>query len=196
MKRTSSLAQWFGHLTLVAGMATSVGVTDVEGQGSTYTWTDERGVVHFSNSQVPQQHMASVEVRANVVPPTPGRRVRGPSTIPLISRDQKRFVKARLEGRSRMREVIMLVDTGAQMTMIDEATASELGVEYVEQVGIIGVTGTSNGWIGRLRRVELGDKEIQDWRVMVGPVPGMLLLGMDVLEKLELTVAAENLEAR
>lgn len=166
------------------------------GQGSTYTWTDERGVVHFSNSQVPARHMAKVEVRADVVRPTPAARVRYSSTVPLISRDQKRFVKARLEGASNTRDVVMLVDTGAQMTMIDEATAKELGAEFIEEAGIIGVTGTTSGWIGLLRRVQIGDHEVRDWRVMVGPVSGMLLLGMDVLERLQLTVASEYLEVR
>lgn len=160
-----------------------------------YTWVDERGTVHFSNSQVPRRHMASAEVRTNVVVPTPRARVHNAS-IPLISRDQKRFVKAELEGRSSRREFIMLVDTGAQMTMIDEPTARELGVEFIDEASIIGATGMTSGWIGQVRRVQLGDKEVRDWRVMVGPVPGLLLLGMDVLERLDLTIAKDYLEAR
>lgn len=175
---------------LVAGPATSLSA------GSMYTWVDERGTVHFSNSQVPRRHIAAAEIRANVVGPTPRARVHHASSIPLISRDQKRFVKAQLEGKSSSREVVMLVDTGAQMTLIDEATAGELGAEFIEEAGIVGVTGVTSGWIGQLRRVQLGDKEVRDWRVMVGPAPGVLLLGMDVLERLELTVARDYLEAR
>jgi predicted aspartyl protease len=167
----------------------------VDGQG-TYTWTDERGVVHFSNSQVPRQHMARAELRANVVVPTPRWQPRTSTIIPLISRDQKRFVNARLEGTSGTREVMMLVDTGAQISMLDESTAQELGVAFVEEAGIAGVTGVAPGWIGELRRVQLGDKEVRDWRIMVGPLPGVVLLGMDVLERLELTVASDHLEAR
>jgi predicted aspartyl protease len=174
---------------LVAGPATSLSA------GSMYTWVDERGTVHFSNSQVPRRHIAAAEQRANIVGPTPRARVHNAS-IPLISRDQKRFVKAHLEGRSGRRELVMLVDTGAQITMIDEATARELGAEFIEEAGIVGATGMTSGWIGQLRRVELGDKEVRDWRVMVGPVPGLLLLGMDVLERLELNVAKDYLEAR
>lgn len=174
---------------LVAGPAAPLAA------GSMYTWVDERGTVHFSNSQVPRRHMASAEVRTNVVVPTPRARVHNAS-IPLISRDQKRFVKAELEGRSSRREFIMLVDTGAQMTMIDEPTARELGVEFIDEASIIGATGMTSGWIGQVRRVQLGDKEVRDWRVMVGPVPGLLLLGMDVLERLDLTIAKDYLEAR
>lgn len=184
------------RFALAVGLLAAGHVVPAHGQGSLYTWTDERGVVHFSNSQVPARHIAHAEQRANVVGPTPRKYARAASTIPLISRDQKRFVRARLEGTSSTREVVMLVDTGAQMTLIDESTASELGAEFVEEAGIIGVTGTTSGWIGLLRRVQLGDKEVRDWRVMVGPSAGVLLLGMDVLERLELTVAADYLEAR
>ena len=186
---------WLLHFALAAGLL-GAHVEPGFGQSGVYTWTDERGVVHFSNSQVPPQHMARAELRANVVRPTPGQHSRLPATIPLIRRDQKRFVKAHLEGLSSTREVMMLVDTGAQMTLIDEATAAELGAEYVGDASIVGVAGTSNGWIGQLRRIRLGDKDIRDWHVMVGPTPGMLLLGMDVLERLELTVASDYLEAR
>ena len=175
---------------LVAGSAAPLAA------GSMYTWVDERGTVHFSNSQVPRRHIAAAEVRASIVGPTPRARIQNASTIPLISRDQKRFVRAQLEGKSSSREVVMLVDTGAQMTMIDETTAGELGAEFVEEAGILGVGGVTAGWIGQLRRVRLGDKEVRDWHVMVGPVPGVMLLGMDVLERLELTVARDHLEAR
>jgi hypothetical protein len=160
------------------------------GQGGVYTWTDEKGVVHFSNSQVPPQHMAGAELRANVAPPTPRYRAHV-ANIPLINRDQKRFVRARLEGNSSSREVLMLVDTGAQMSMIDESTAEELGAEFLEEAGIVGVTGMTGGWIGQLRRVQVGER-----RVMVGPLPGVLLLGMDVLERLQLTVSSDYLEAK
>lgn len=174
----------------------SLQATPAYGQGGVYTWTDERGVVHFSNSQVPARHMASAELRANVSVPTPDHARSSKSTIPLIRRDQKRFVRARLEGSATSREVVMLVDTGAQMTLIDESTAAELGAEFLEEAGIVGVSGMTTGWIGQLRRVQLGDKEVRDWRVMVGPQPGLLLLGMDVLERLELNVASDYLEAR
>jgi predicted aspartyl protease len=89
----------------------------------------------------------------------------------------------------------MIVDTGAQITMIDEDTAAELGVEFVEEMGIIGVTGIAPGWVGRMRRVQIGDHEVRDWSVMVGPMPGLLLLGMDVLERLHLTVGKDTLDA-
>jgi predicted aspartyl protease len=183
-------------LLMATGCVLSLSTTHVHAQGGVYTWTDENGVVHFSNSQVPPKHMASAELRANVPAPTPGQRRPVAATIPLINRDQKRFVRARLEGASASREVLMLVDTGAQMTMIDEPTAGELGAEFIEEAGIVGVSGMTAGWIGQLRRVQVGENEVRDWRVMVGPLPGVLLLGMDVLEHMRLSVSSDYLEAR
>jgi predicted aspartyl protease len=195
MSRATSIRGALIRLFCAVGLL-GMHAVSVAGQSGTYTWTDERGVVHFSNSLVPRKHMAGAELRADVVVPTPGWRPRTSATIPLISRDQKRFVKARLEGASATREVMMLVDTGAQITMVDQSTAEELGVQFVEEAGIAGVTGVAPGWIGELRRVQLGDKEVRDWRIMVGPMPGVLLLGMDVLEHLKLSVASDHLEAQ
>jgi predicted aspartyl protease len=161
-----------------------------------YKWTDEQGVIHFSNSSLPRRYAGDAEVRTPLpahVAPT--RRSTG-AVIPLVSEDRKKFVRARLEGTRSTQEVMMLVDTGAQMTLINEELAEDLGAEFVEEAGIVGVTGVAPGWMGKLRRLELGDRELRDWTVMVGPVPGLVLLGLDVLERLRLSVAADHLEVR
>ena len=49
-------SRWLGLATLMLGVCVPTGVS---AEGGVYTWTDERGVVHFSNSQVPERHMAS-----------------------------------------------------------------------------------------------------------------------------------------
>jgi predicted aspartyl protease len=87
----------------------------------------------------------------------------------------------------------MLVDTGAQMTLIDEDLADELNVEHLEDVAIMGVTGSMPGWMGKLHSLELGNEEVRSPVVMVGPRRGMLLLGMDVLGRLKLAVGEEAL---
>jgi predicted aspartyl protease len=87
----------------------------------------------------------------------------------------------------------MLVDTGAQITVIDEALANELEVEHVQDAMIAGVTGTARSWIGRLPTLRLGEERVSDLQVMIGPMAGRLLLGMDVLEQLELSVGPRSL---
>jgi predicted aspartyl protease len=105
----------------------------------------------------------------------------------------QKFVHATLEGERTSREALMLVDTGAQITVIDEDTAQGLDVEHVQDALLAGITGVSRGWIGRLPILKIGEEEVSDLRVMVGPMPGRLLLGMDVLEQLNLSVGLRSL---
>jgi predicted aspartyl protease len=91
---------------------------------------------------------------------------------------------------------MMLVDTGAQMSMIDEDLAGDLGLEFISEAGIIGVTGTALGWVGRIQRLKLDGKEVSDWPILVGPSQGLALLGTDLLDHLELSVGSKSLEGK
>jgi predicted aspartyl protease len=166
-------------------------------QGAIYSWTDEKGVVHFSNSMVPPQHM---EQAAKIEMPPPSSRSSrsgAADSIPLeiLNADSsQKFVRATLTGEQDTREVLMLVDTGAQMTLIDQALAEELALEHIDSALLTGVTGSTVGWIGRLSTLRIGAQEVRDLHVMVAPIPGRLLLGMDVLEWLELSVGPRSLQ--
>lgn len=157
-------------------------------QEAIYSWTDEKGVVHFSNPMVPPQHLKEAETAvASTRPAVRGGEVRDAVSIPLVilnNDPSQKFVQATLEGERTSRETLMLVDTGAQITVIDEDMAQGLDVEHVQDALLAGVAGTSRGWIGRLATLKIGEEEINDLYVMVGPMPGRLLLGMDVLEHL------------
>jgi hypothetical protein len=164
-------------------------------QSRIYTWTDEYGVTHFSDSVV------SPEVMDKAKSLTPSAKSSAQSSksedIPLMifpDRPAQRFVRAELEGGQAVRDVLMLVDTGAQITFIDEGLAKDIDLEHVQDTIFQGVTGTSQGWIGRLSSLRLGSEEIRDLQIMVGPRPGMLLLGMDVLERLKLSVGPRSLQ--
>lgn len=166
-------------------------------QETIYSWTDEKGVVHFSNSMVPPQHLKEAETAvASTRPAVRSGDARDAVSIPLVilnNDPSQKFVQATLEGGRTSRDTLMLVDTGAQITVIDEDTAQDLDVEHVQDALLAGVTGTSRGWIGRLTTLKIGEEEIQDLHVMVGPMPGRLLLGMDVLEHLRLSVGLRSL---
>lgn len=170
-------------------------VLPTQGQSEVYQWTDDHGIVHFSDSNVPSRFAASAAVLRGRRAPTPGKTAGSPETVPMIVLDGKKYVRVFLEGR-RSREVMMLVDTGAQISLVDEAVAGDLRLEFVSEAEILGVTGTAHGWIGRLRRLRLDDLELTSLRIMVGPQRGLNLLGMDVLDRLELTVGADALEVR
>lgn len=165
-------------------------------QTTIYQWTDEKGVTHFSDSMVPPQQID--RAAAVVLPSRSGARTSGTAdSIPLVilnNDPSQKFVRATLEGERTVREVLMLVDTGAQITLIDESLAEELSLEHVQDALLAGVTGVARGWIGRLPTLQVGAEEVRDLHVMVGPLPGRLLLGMDVLGRLDLSVGPRTLE--
>jgi len=166
-------------------------------QGSLFKWTDSNGVIHFSDSNVPREYAGEAEEkthrRTRVVT---GQPETARTSIPLEARDGRKYVSATLEGPLHSRTIMMLVDTGAQMSMIDEELARELGLEFVSEAGIIGVTGTAQGWVGRVERLTLEGKELARWPILVGPSEGLALLGTDVLDHLELSVGVESLDGK
>lgn len=146
---------------------------------------------------VPTKHLNHAETivippRA-VLPPTKSAQTEIPLVI-LNNDPSQKFVNAVLEGDYRTSEVLMLVDTGAQITLIDEALAEELSLEHIEDAVVIGVTGAAQGWIGRLPALRLGSEEVKNLHVMIGPVAGRVLLGMDVLERLQLSVGPQSMQ--
>jgi len=167
-------------------------------QSTVYSWTDEKGVVHFSNSMVPPQHMEdATKIEMPSRPTSPASGTDTADNIPLVILNDdpsQKFVRAELTGAQDTKEVLMLVDTGAQITLIDQALAEELALEHLDNALLTGVTGSTSGWIGRLPALHLGQAEVRDLKVMVGPMRGRLLLGMDVLERLELSVGPRSLQ--
>lgn len=162
-------------------------------QTKIYSWTDDKGVVHFSDSAVPPEHVSDakvMEVRVNRSAPEPR------TSIPLEMRNNdpsRKFVRVLLEGERTTREIQMIVDTGASQTLIDRALAEELGLERIGTAQLIGATGTATGWFGRLHSLKVGAEEIADLDVIVGPSPGVHLLGMDVIQRLGFSIAPDRL---
>lgn len=167
-------------------------------QSTVYSWTDEKGVVHFSNSMIPPQHLEdATKIEMPSRPTSQASRTDTADNIPLVILNDdpsQKFVRAELTGEQDTKEVLMLVDTGAQITLIDQALAEELDLEHLDNALLTGVTGSTIGWIGRLPILRLGQAEVRDLNVMVGPMHGRLLLGMDVLERLELSVGPRSLQ--
>jgi predicted aspartyl protease len=153
--------------------------------------------MHYSNSMAPPQHLkeAATAVVSSRAPVREGA-LRDAAQIPLVILNNdasQKFVRAVLDGEYTSREALMLVDTGAQITVIDEETAQELNIDHIQDALLAGVTGLSRGWIGRLPALHIGEDVVSDLRVMVGPMSGRLLLGMDVLEQLGLSVGLRSL---
>ena len=184
MHRTHSL-----RLLLVIGF---LGFSLSRVQAEIYRWTDENGVTHYSNVTIPDMQAQSAETFQFEPRPVPQRR-----SIPLKTLDNdptRKFVDVVLESGRTKRNVSMLVDTGAQITVIDQALAKDLGIQPEQYTLMTGVNSTAVGWVGRVSKLTLGSEELSNHLVAVSPTPGIFLLGMDVLDKLSLAVAPTALE--
>jgi len=181
----------------VIGVLLSVSVAWA--QGKIYSWTDKNGVVHFSDSVTSPQDFSKATA-VSVATRQMGKSGKsGSDEIPLVTfndRPSQKFVRAQLAGDHGSRDVLMLVDTGAQLSLVDQQTAQELQLERVEEATLRGVNGVTQSWIGRLPTLRLGDEEVRDVRVLVGAQPGLVLLGMDVLDRLKLSVGPQSLHRR
>jgi predicted aspartyl protease len=178
---------------VIAAAIVLLACTAALAQKTVYKWTDEKGVVHFSDAQVPEQ--GRKEKLELVKPPAMTAGVAEPSNGAMLSNSgSRRYVQVTLEGPSVTRDVSMLVDTGAEMTTITEDLANQLGVEFVQATSIVGVTGVGHGWIGRLSRLRIEDREVTNWNVMVSSSVPVNLLGSDVLDALNLSIHRDRLE--
>lgn len=165
-------------------------------QDAIYRWIDEKGVAHFSNSMAPPQHLKETTAAVASSPALGRDTDRRGTEVPLVilnNDPSQKFVRAVLEGERTSRAALMLVDTGAQITVLDQETAQELDIEHVQDALLAGVTGVARGWIGRLPTLRVGEDVVNNLHVMVSPRTSRLLLGMDVLEQLGLSVGLRHL---
>lgn len=154
-------------------------------QEQIYTWTDDQGVVHFSNSGAPRGTTATPLFSPNQFRP-----------VPLevdASNPSRKFVRVELQGTNQKSEVRMIVDTGAERTVITPAVASTIGVNYKRDQLLRGVTGAAVGSLVELPWLRIGSMELRSVDVVVGPSDAPNLLGMDVLDTLNLSVGPDRL---
>lgn len=172
--------------SLVGLILLVVAVPSLAAQDEIYTWTDEHGVVNFTNSGPPQGAKA-----------TPLSTSGGDfHPVPLeVANDNpsRKLVPVELQGTDQQAEVRMVVDTGAEKTMIDSSLATGIGVRFMRGQLLRGVTGIAVGALVELPRLRIGSAELRDVDVIVGPAGAPNLLGMDVLNRLNLSVGQNSL---
>lgn len=113
-----------------------------------------------------------------------GQTVVGDTVRIQMSEDGHFWARVTLNGVEKR----MLVDSGATITALSEATAAEIGIEP-NAVGFPVVINTANGSVtarrGRVERVSLGMLETKDLGVVVSPAFGDTnVLGMNFLSRL------------
>jgi len=163
-----------------------VTVPGLAAQDEIYMWTDEQGVLNFTNSGPPQGAKATPIT-------TSGGDFR---PVPLEVADDspsRKLVRVELQGTDQQAEVRMVVDTGAEKTMIDSSLANGIGVRFMRGQLVKGVTGIGVGALVELPLLRIGSAELHDVEVIVGPAGAPNLLGMDVLNSLNLSVGQNSL---
>jgi Aspartyl protease len=194
----------FALILLVSSLALPPGgLADAPTDVSVYRWVDDDGTLNYASGldRVPERHRGSAELvpasPSEIVPASPSEVVAPPA--PIVSRlsfvpGAPILVSARIGGAG---PVTMLLDTGADRTLVSPAVLLALGVP-AEPGGTARIKGVAGGaeadvvWVSSL---EVGDAR-------TGPLPIIAhdagldraqgLLGRDFLDRFRVTIDSQN----
>jgi hypothetical protein len=163
-----------------------------------YRWEDERGTLHFTNTRerIPETERALMPPAPPAPPPAAEPALARSATLTRIpfSPGEAILVSARIAGAG---PVTLILDTGADRTMVAPAVLSRLGVSVADtaRAEIRGVTGTSQGDVVLVPSVEVGDAKVGPLRIValdadLKKADG--LLGRDFLEHFTVTIDARE----
>jgi len=176
-----------------------------------YKWVDDKGTVHFTDdlSTIPEKYREDAETRkpskgTSTPPSQPQEKPRfSPSqiaseedgiTVPLYRKHELLFAEVVLNGTVKR---YFIVDTGASFTLINKATAQELGISEDENTPYIraaSVSGIISAPLVTLRSVRVGDAEVENVETLVYPMMagGDGLLGNSFLNKFRVSIDSMN----
>ncbi len=99
------------------------------------------------------------------------------------------------DGEVNDRRVTFLLDTGATQVALSTGLARELGLKLGPPVTLSTAAGPAQGYSVRLHSVRLAGIEMRDVGALVtdGLEPGLVLLGMNFLKRLEMTQRGDQL---
>lgn len=99
------------------------------------------------------------------------------------------------DGEVNGKRVTFLLDTGATQVALSTQLARELGLKRGPSVTLQTAAGPARGYMARLDSVRLAGFEMRDVGALVsdGLEPGLVLLGMNVLKRLELIQRGDQL---
>jgi predicted aspartyl protease len=166
-----------------------------------YRWTDDQGNVHYADKLlgIPERYRSRAEplgYRSAPAPP-PGAAAASRPTIAAggasikYTPGQRILVDVRLNGRASAR---LLLDTGADVTLINPSSLSAAGVDLLRAPGrgeIRGVTGSERVMYVMLDSLEIGDARVDRLPVVayeMGSRESDGLLGRDFLDRFNVTI--------
>jgi hypothetical protein len=186
----------FARTLLVSALALAPG--DLPGESadvSVYRWVDDDGTLNYASGldRVPERHRGSAEL----VPVSPSEVVAPPAAV--VSRldfvpGAPILVSARIGGAG---PVTLLLDTGADRTLVSPATLHALGLlaESAGRTRIKGVAGGAEADVVWVSSLEVGNAR-------TGPLPIIAhdagldraqgLLGRDFLDRFRVTIDSQN----
>jgi clan AA aspartic protease (TIGR02281 family) len=187
---------------LLAGMVPS-------SYGETYKWVDEKGTVHFTDdlSSIPEKYRQDAETRKppkEISTPQPkGKPTSTPSpkaseaegiSIDLVRKGELSLAEVILEGRIKQH---FIVDTGASFTVINRATAKELGITIDENTPFIPIFTASSlifTPLVTLMSIQVGNAEVKNVDVLIHDMPSDSagLLGNSFLNKFKVMIDSVN----
>ena len=146
-----------------------------------YMWTDEAGVVHFSDTPAPGARKVQGG-RISTVHSEGARLDRMEGDIPFTWRQGAMIVKGAVNGAPAR----FIVDTGASIVVIPPAVAEAAGIatEQASRLLLQTAGGVVQAPQVRIRRLVIGPVERRDVAAVVQPIgndPALGLLGMSVL---------------
>jgi len=177
--------------------------------GEMYKWVDEKGTIHFTDdlSSIPEKFRQDAETRKppkEISTPQPKEKPKStnspkPSetegmTIDLLRKGELSLAEVILNGRVRQH---FIVDTGASFTVMNRATAKELGITIDENTPFIPIFTASSlifTPLVTLRSLQVGHAEVENVDVLIHDMPSDSagLLGNSFLNKFKVMIDSVN----
>lgn len=170
-----------------------------------YKWVDRNGRVHFTDTiaSIPPEYRDHIEEKVSLLPTPPRvtseRPARAPTpappnyAVPLRHDGNAMLVDALVGGAVRTR---LLLDTGAEFTVLSTATARRLALN-LSNAAVIPLRSASGVFFAPLIKVQsitVGEAVVSDVEVIVhDATPGLDgLLGMSFLDNFLVTISMSN----
>lgn len=153
---------------------------------------DDRHVqtIRWEQSEHPPRNVLLPKMRMpDPLPPPAGL----PVTLPIRFSQREIFVQVKLNGR----EYLMMLDTGAGITVVDQPVAEALRLPPGDSMNVLGASGQGSASVTRLSSLQIGNVHLRDVQVAVTDL-GLIrliggsrfggILGFNVLSRFRVTV--------
>lgn len=173
-------------------------LSSIGGAADILRWVDEKGVIHFTDSErnIPEKFRAkAMRIKASG-PPPPAASSLTATSVPFQKRGELMTVQATLNEKTTAN---FIVDTGASYTTISQATARQLDIDLEKDYPILHFQ-TANGVIQAplvsVQSIEVGGLKLKDISVAVHdvfPDPTLTgLLGLNFLSQFRVDIDSKN----